>query len=118
MSQSLGTRWWLILVQGLLLIILSIYIFNNPAGVLAGISFWFGVIVLAAGLVGIIAWFASSKIERESFSLLWAYNYFWFWVIFPAQFISRHENHYCGSWIVVPFIWSIPFKHWLAAEKI
>jgi uncharacterized membrane protein HdeD (DUF308 family) len=72
MSQSLTTKWWVILLQGILLIILSIYIFNNPAGVLAGISLWFGLLVTGAGLVGIIAWLASSKVERESMSLLWA----------------------------------------------
>ena len=71
MSQNLTRKWWLILLQGVVLIILSIYIFNNPAAVLAGISFWFGMIVLAAGLVGIIAWIASNKAERESMSLLW-----------------------------------------------
>jgi len=71
MTQSLKTKWWLILLQGILLIILSIYIFNNPATVLAGISFWFGIIVIAAGLIAIIAWFASSKQDRESMSLLW-----------------------------------------------
>ena len=72
MSQSLTKKWWLILLQGILLIVLSFYIISNPAGVLAGISFWFGLMVLAAGLLGIIAWLASSKAERESMSLLWA----------------------------------------------
>jgi len=72
MSQSLTTKWWVILLQGIILIILSIYIFNNPAGVLAGISLWFGILVTGAGLVGIIAWLASSKTERENMSLVWA----------------------------------------------
>jgi uncharacterized membrane protein HdeD (DUF308 family) len=72
MSQSLTKKWWLILLQGVLLIVLSFYIIKNPAAVLAGISFWFGLMVLAAGLLGIIAWLASSKTERESMSLLWA----------------------------------------------
>jgi len=72
MSQGLTTKWWAILLQGIVLIILSIYIFNNPAGVLAGISLWFGILVTVAGVVGIIAWFAGSKVERENMSLLWA----------------------------------------------
>ena len=40
--------------------------------VLAGISLWFGVLVLAAGLLGIIAWLAADKPEREGMSLFWS----------------------------------------------
>ena len=72
MLQQLFRKWWVVLLQGILLIILSIYIFNNPVEVLAGISFWFGLIVLAAGLLGIIGWFAAHKSEREDMSLLWS----------------------------------------------
>jgi uncharacterized membrane protein HdeD (DUF308 family) len=92
MSQILGRKWWLILLQGVLLVILSIYIFNNPAGVLAGISFWFGVIVLAAGLVGIIAWFAGSKPERENFSLLWAIITFGFGLFFLFNLLATMKT--------------------------
>ena len=92
MSQSLGRKWWLILAQGILLIILGIYIFNNPVGVLAGISFWFGVIVLAAGLVGIIAWFASDKIERENISLLWAVVTFGFGLFFLLNLLATMKT--------------------------
>jgi uncharacterized membrane protein HdeD (DUF308 family) len=72
MAQSLFNKWWVVLIQGILLIILSIFIFNNPAAVLAGISFWFGMIVLLAGLIGIINWAASTKQERKNMSLLWS----------------------------------------------
>jgi len=70
--QLLFRKWWVILLQGLLLIILSIYIFNYPAVVLAGISLWFGLIILVTGLVGIISWVVADKTEREDMSLLWA----------------------------------------------
>ena len=63
---------WVILLQGILLVILSIYIFNNPGVVLAGISLWFGLILMGAGLVGIVSWFVSDKQEREEMSLLWS----------------------------------------------
>jgi len=72
MLQQLFKKWWVLLLQGILLIILSIFIFNNPVEVLAGISLWFGLIVLAAGLLGIIGWFAADKSEREDMSLLWS----------------------------------------------
>src|SRR6266700_5630150 len=72
MLQLLFRKWWVVLLQGILLIILSIYIFQNPVEVLAGISLWFGLLVLAAGLLGIIAWLAADKPEREGMSLLWS----------------------------------------------
>ena len=72
MAQSLLKKWWVVLIQGILLIILSAFIFNNPAAVLAGISFWFGIIVLSAGLIGILNWWASPKEKREGMSLLWS----------------------------------------------
>jgi uncharacterized membrane protein HdeD (DUF308 family) len=59
-----------VLLQGILLIILSIYIFQNPVEVLTGISLWFGLLVFAAGLLGIIAWLPADKPEREGMSLL------------------------------------------------
>jgi len=40
MLQLLFRKWWVVLLQGVLLIILSIYIFQNPVEVLAGISVW------------------------------------------------------------------------------
>jgi uncharacterized membrane protein HdeD (DUF308 family) len=72
MAQSLIKKWWVVLIQGILLIILSAIIFNNPTAVLAGISFWFGIVVLSAGLIGILNWFAGTKEERKSMSLLWS----------------------------------------------
>src|SRR6266566_8384895 len=72
MLQLLFRKWWVVLLQGILLIILSIYIFQNPVEVLAGISLWFGLLVLAAGVLGIIAWLAADKQEREGMSLFWS----------------------------------------------
>jgi len=72
MLQLLFRKWWVVLLQGILLIILSIYIFQNPVEVLAGISLWCGLLVLAAGLLGIIAWLAADKPEREGMSLFWS----------------------------------------------
>ena len=46
MLQLLFRKWWVVLLQGILLIILSIYVFQNPVEVLAGISFWCGLFVL------------------------------------------------------------------------
>ena len=39
---------------------------------MAGISLWCGLLVLAAGVLGIIAWLAADKTERGGMSLLWS----------------------------------------------
>ena len=92
MTQNLTKKWWLILLQGIVVIILSIYIFNNPAAVLAGISFWFGILVLAAGLVGIVAWLASDKTERESMSLLWSILTFVFGLLMVTNVLATMKT--------------------------
>jgi len=65
MFQLLFKKWWVVLLQGILLIILSIYIFQNPVEVLTGISFWFGLVVLATGLLGIIGWLAADNQKEK-----------------------------------------------------
>ena len=99
MLQLLFKKWWVVLLQGILLIILSIYIFQNPVAVLTGISFWFGLVVLATGLLGIIAWLAADKPEREGMSPFWS-------ILTAARFadaaafIGHHENTYRDLWIL------------------
>jgi uncharacterized membrane protein HdeD (DUF308 family) len=65
-------KWWVLLLQGILLIMVSIYIFQNPGVALAGLSIWFGVSVLMAGLLGIASTFAMDKADREDFPLVWS----------------------------------------------
>ena len=61
--------WWVILIQGILVILLSLLVFNNPGVVLASLSLWLGIIVLATGLYGVIAYFATSKDDRDIITL-------------------------------------------------
>lgn len=63
-------KWWVGLVQGTVLIILSIYIFINPLNAMQGISVWIGVLILFTGLVGMFSWFSADN--RENTSLLWS----------------------------------------------
>ena len=72
MLKLLFRRWWVLLIQGILLIILAIFIFNNPINVLAGISIWVGILVVIAGMAGIFGWLSAEKEEKESGSLLWS----------------------------------------------
>ncbi|MBK9332059.1 MAG: DUF308 domain-containing protein [Ignavibacteria bacterium] len=65
-------KWWVILIQGILMFILGIFVFNNPAEVLAGVSLWFGILILLTGVMGIFSWIFGGKDMRESVSLLWS----------------------------------------------
>jgi uncharacterized membrane protein HdeD (DUF308 family) len=62
-------NWWVILIQGILLILLSLFIFNNPGIVLASLALWLGIIVLASGLYGVIAFFGTSTNDRDQITL-------------------------------------------------
>lgn len=64
-------KWWINLVQGVLLIILGIYVFANPAEALAGISLAFGILILIIGAAGILAWLFD-KDRRENGFLIWS----------------------------------------------
>ena len=57
--STLFRKWWVILLQGILMIVLSILIFNNPDSVLSAIAFYLGAIVIVSGIIGIIAWFTN-----------------------------------------------------------
>jgi uncharacterized membrane protein HdeD (DUF308 family) len=72
MLQLLFKKWWMLLIQGILLIILAFYAFNNPGTMLVGLSFWLGILVFGTGIAGIIAYFSAEKAERENMSLMWS----------------------------------------------
>jgi len=59
-----------ILIQGLLMIALSIIIFNNPGAVLAAMAFWLGLVVTVSGLIGVISYFANPEEKYDLSTLL------------------------------------------------
>lgn len=73
MLNSIFKKWWVILIQGILMVLLGFYIFKNPKEVIAGISIWFGLIIMIIGIVGIIGWIISSSEERSLGSLFWSF---------------------------------------------
>ncbi|MBK8553511.1 MAG: DUF308 domain-containing protein [Ignavibacteria bacterium] len=58
-------KWWVILIQGILMFILGIFIFNNPVEVLAGISLWFGIIILLTVITGVFGCIFGGKDGRD-----------------------------------------------------
>ena len=117
MLQLLFRKWWVVLLQGILLIILSFYIFQHPVEVLAGISLWCGLLVLAAGLLGITAWLASDKAEREGMSLLWSILSAAFGLLMILKIIGHHENTDRDLRLVDAVNWAIPCPIGLGAKE-
>ena len=58
-------------MQGILLIILGIYIFAEPARALTGISVAFGTLILIIGAAGVLAWLFDKERRANGF-LLWS----------------------------------------------
>ena len=60
------------MIQGIALIIMSIYVLNNPLNALKGISVWIGVLIFFTGIVGIISWLFADRDAREIGGLIWS----------------------------------------------
>jgi uncharacterized membrane protein HdeD (DUF308 family) len=72
MLNTMLKKWWVILLQGILMFILGLFIFSNPVDVLAGISLWFGIIILVTGVIGVFGWIFAGSGERDMGSLIWS----------------------------------------------
>lgn len=72
MLSTLLKKWWVILIQGILMIILAIMVMNNPISTLAGISITIATLVLLIGTLGVVWWFSAPKDERETSTLVWS----------------------------------------------
>jgi uncharacterized membrane protein HdeD (DUF308 family) len=103
MLKLLFKRWWVLLVQGILLIILAIFIFNNPLNVLAGLSIWVGILVLIAGIAGIFGWLGAEKDERENGSLLWSIITLLFGIVLLSNLLATMKalTILFGVWLLI-----------------
>ena len=72
MPKPIIRPWWVAMIQGIALIIMSIYVLNNPLNALKGISVWIGVLIFFTGIVGIISWLFADRDAREFGSLIWS----------------------------------------------
>ena len=53
--KELLKNWWLVLIKGIILILLSFFIFGNPVGALMGLVVYIGIATLMTGIILIIA---------------------------------------------------------------
>jgi uncharacterized membrane protein HdeD (DUF308 family) len=119
MLQLLFRKWWVVLLQGILLIALSIYIFNRPLDVLAGISIWFGLLVFGAGILGIIGWFSAEKSEQEPGSILWSIASVLLGVLMLFNVLATMKVvtvvfgiwMFATGWFLTKLGWSLKDKH-------
>jgi uncharacterized membrane protein HdeD (DUF308 family) len=65
-------KWWVILLQGILMIILAFLVINNPLSTLAGLSLTIASLVLLIGVLGVVWWFSAPKDDRETSTLVWS----------------------------------------------
>ena len=72
MPKPVIRPWWVAMIQGIALIIMSIYVLNNPINALKGISVWIGVLIFFTGIVGVISWLFADRDAREIGSLVWS----------------------------------------------
>jgi len=72
MPKPVIRPWWVAMIQGIALIIMSIYVLNNPLNALKGISVWIGVLIFFTGIVGIISWLFADRDAREVGGLIWS----------------------------------------------
>jgi uncharacterized membrane protein HdeD (DUF308 family) len=109
--QTLFQKWWVILVQGILLVILSFYVFNHPVVALATLSFWISLMILFAGLAGIIGWFAAGPEQRETTDLLWSIASALLGLLLLAKigFAMDLFTNLLGIWMIITGGWLI--KH-------
>lgn len=105
--QTLLRKWWVILIQGILLIVLSIYVFNHPGVTLLSIAFWISLLILGAGLTGIIGSLLTKEQDRETPSLLWSIGSTLLGLLLLAKigFAMELITNLLGIWMVVTGAW-------------
>lgn len=64
------TGWAGNLIQGLLMIVLAIVIFNNPQTVLSAIALWLGISIAIGGVIGLISWYNADKEHRSTLNII------------------------------------------------
>jgi uncharacterized membrane protein HdeD (DUF308 family) len=105
--STLFRKWWIILLQGILLIIISFIFFNNPSEVLAIISLWVGLLTIAIGVMGLVGHFMMDKDERENSALLWSIVTLLFGIMLVGKLglTMKLITVLFGIWVLMTGIW-------------
>ena len=106
-------KWWVILVQAILLVALSIYVFGHPGVTLLSIAYWVSVLILGAGLAGIGGSLVTREQNRETSGLLWSIGSSVFGLLLLARigFAMQLITNLLGTWMIVTGAWLI-YQGW------
>lgn len=112
--QILFRKWWVILIQGVLLIVLSFYVFSHPGIALAGLSLWLSILILIGGIAGLAGWWLTSSQARETSSLLWSIGSIVLGLVLliKTDFTMQLLSTLVGIWMVVTGGWLV-HQGWL-----
>jgi uncharacterized membrane protein HdeD (DUF308 family) len=107
--QAMFRTWWVILLQGVLLIGLSIFIFGHPGIALASLAAWFSILILISGFVGLIAWWLTRSNSRETLSLFWSVGSIVLGLVLltKADFATQLLSTLVGIWMIVTGGWLV-----------
>ncbi|MBK9331604.1 MAG: DUF308 domain-containing protein [Ignavibacteria bacterium] len=103
MLNTMLKKWWIILIQGILLFILGVLIFRNPVEVLTGISLWFGIILLVTGAIGLFGWLFSGSEDRDLWILIWSILTAVFGILLLSNILAAMKviTVIFGIWILI-----------------
>ena len=72
MFTLLFRKWWVVLLQGVLLLFISFFIFRNPATVLSSISIWIGLLIFLTGVISLFTSLSNNRNDHKGLALLWS----------------------------------------------
>ncbi len=104
---TLFRKWWVILIQGILLIILGFYFLNRPFQVLAAISFWVSLLTIVVGAAGLFGHFSMPKEERESAIFWWSLITLLFGILMISKLgiTMKTITVFFGIWMMITGYW-------------
>lgn len=103
MEPSVLKNWWMPLIKGIILIVLSILIFMNPADTLIGLSWFIGIAFMATGFIILISAFSfRSQIKGWGWRLAEGLVdiFFGFILLFNPGFTALVLAFMMGFWFV------------------
>jgi len=104
MQTLLFRKWWVILIQGILVIGLSLYVFSHPGIALASLALWLSILILISGVAGLLGWWLGT---RETLSLLWSIGSIVVGLVLltKADFTIQLLSVLVGIWMIVTGGW-------------
>ena len=105
--RTLFRKWWVILVQGIFLIGLSMYVFSHPGIALASLALWLSILIIISGLAGLFGWWFTSADARETTSMLWSIGCIVLGLVLltKGEFTMQLLATLVGLWMVVTGGW-------------